>query len=333
MSYICEICDLLFSKGVISREQFDVVKRFVTPQYIEANEEDDEEFHKEYEGPDEPYEEEIAENEQELFEDRQEIQANAKALHRRSGGGRNKERRGRREIKAPELNELVSARVIRAYSCFDVFAMLEKGTPSGNEPDWPKWSQCVERLYEASDKALREKLSQLLNRSVTRDCLPATTMSLFALYKESFFDKRLLDDVCGPSVSTFLNAMQNNFDMEFTSGQKDSWLYGRTPNIVVMRKALIVRNRLRTPFTDIFKRLDGILVDYLEEKCLALKNMTWVDALESDLPLDDFLPSFLENPDFNKQEIFDLLGKVSEPYNVFSKKLVHQWVLMSTGNE
>lgn len=330
MSYICEICNLLMSKGVISREQFDVVIRFVAPQCIYVHNKE-EEFHEEYEGPDERYEEEMAANEQELLEDRQEIQANAKAQHRRSGGGRNKERKGRWAIKAPKLNELVSERVIKEYSYFDVFAMLEQGTPSSSEPDWPKWSQCVGRLYEASDKALGEKLSRLLNRSVTRDCLPTTTAKLLALYDESFFDKRLLDDVSGPSVSTFLNAMQNNFDMEFTYGQRDSWLYDGTPNIVVMRKALIVRNRLRTSFTDILRKLDGILVDYLDGKCLALKQLKWADVLESDLPLDVFLPSFLESPDFSRQEIIDLLGNASEPYDVFSKKLVHQWILMSIG--
>ncbi len=265
MSYILDICNLLESEGYISKHDALRVLNWLNPH---EKREENEEL---YELP----EEEGEENLQELHEDRIEAQRAVGELKRRySGGEKCQTSRGCREIKVPELNTLIMERILRDANKCQVLVLLATGNICATTPNWTQWSKCVEELYTMPGNELHNHLKLILNKAVTKYNVYETIDQLLSLYKGDFFPQEYLDDVCGPSVSEFLTVMRNNFDMQFTTGEKFSWLFAEAPNLVVARHALIVRNRLRECVTTTIKSLEKIIVSFiLELEAPRRKNM------------------------------------------------------------
>ena len=324
MSYISQICHLLENEGVISHAEACSVLNWLDPHFrpwlnphfrprADYEDEDDD-------GPRE-------ENLQELLDDRVEMQRVARERKRRSGGGRRKSSPGCRAIKAPELNDLMTERALCDEDKCLAMVMLATGSVYADMPDWPRWSQCVETLYAMADRELNDHLKHLLSQAVTCCAFRDTLATLMSLYEGQFFPKRHLVDVCGPSVTTFLTVMQDNFDMQFTSGDKNSWLYVDAPNLVVMRHALIVRNRLRNGLTGILKAIEAFFDAFLEKASRVHMGVSWTEVPERQRVLQTYLSVFLSNAQFdNLQVLTEVFGSLQEPTEQFAKKLFSQWV-------
>jgi hypothetical protein len=93
-----------------------------------------------------------------------------------------------------------------------------------------------------------------------------------------------------------------------------------------MRKALIVRNRLRNPLTAILKSVDDLLGSFLDDKCHAVLGKSWGEFQESGMVLEDYLQTFLNESNSFFQELPLVFGTLREPRNVFAMKLLRQWV-------
>ncbi len=319
MSYISQICHLLETEGVISHAEACSVLNWLDPHFMSRAVWDDEDDDLTGDGPGE-------ENLQELLDDRIEMRQAARERKRRSGGGRRKSSPGCRAIKAPELNDLMTERALRDEDKCLAMVMLATGNVNADIPDWPRWSQCVETLYAMADRELNDHLKHLLSQAVTCCAFRDTLATLMSLYEGQFFPKRHLVDVCGPSVTTFLTVMQDNFDMQFTSGDKNSWLYVDAPNLVVMRHALIVRNRLRNGLTGILKAIEAFFDAFLEKASRVHLGMSWTEFPDPQKALETHLPFFLTNAQFDKHVLTEIFGPLQEPAEQFAKKLASQWV-------
>ena len=321
MSYIAQICELLETKGIISHLDAWRVLNWVNPNDTWSSTDDEKEENSDNN-------EEISEeNLQELLDDSVEMRQIARERKRHSGGGGHKTAQGCRAIKAPELNLLITERILRDQDKCLLMAMLASGNLKANLPDWSQWSQCIEKLYAMTDNGLKDQLKLMLNKAFTSYVLRDVIAKLMSLYDGSFFSKRHLDDVCGPSVTTFLMAMKDNFDLEFTAGSKNSWLYADAPNLVVMRHALIVRNRLRNPLIGILKALEVFLAPVLEIGCRLHQQMSWAEFQECKMSQDSFLHGF-QAAKLDGQVLADIFTPPKEPMNLFAEKLILQWALI-----
>ena len=321
MSYISEICDLLLSNGYISSEQAFAVRRFENPQ----------KYYHYYEAPadyeqDEDCEQEDVCSDEELLDDEDEP-SEMKPRVSHSRGGHRQRAVGRRKVNAPDLNELITWRFVQNEEdkCL-AFTMLAHGEANFLMPTWEQWANDIESLYEIDEEDLQKQLKALISKAVIGDVFKQVTSVLMALYEGSFVQKELLDDVYGPSVTAFLVAMQDNYDMVFKGGGRLSWLYSENPNLVVMRKALIVRNRLRNILTGTLKSVDDLLGRFLDDKCHAMLEISWEEFQERELVLEDYLPDFLDGSSSFFHELLVILGTLREPLNVFAMKLLRQWV-------
>ena len=323
MSYISELCDLLLSEGYRSSEQAYAVRHLVNPKDYDP--ENDLERAEDCEQEDVCSDEALLENKA-LLEDEVEQGEMAPRVSRSHGGSRQRAL-GRRAIKAPDLNELITGRFVQneKAKCL-AFTMLAHGEANVQMPTWEQWANDIESLYEMDDESFQKQLKAVISKAVTEYVFEQATAQLMALYEGSFVQKELLADVYGPSVTAFLTAMQDNYDMVFTCSGRLDWLYSENPNLVVMRKALIVRNKLRNTLTGTLKSVDDLLGSFLDDKCHAILEISWEEFQERELVLEDYLQTFLNDSNSFFQKLHLVFGAIREPRNVFAMKLLRQWV-------
>lgn len=339
MSYMSEISGVLLENGYITYEQWHAVKSFLQPLQVDVN------------GnilPEPLTKEERAYKEREYQENRQELEADLKlqaqdaAQQRRRGGGGQSRTAGRRAIKAPELDGMMPERAMRRDYVYAVLPLVAVGwrndffpilRQEGGRLSWQLFADSVEQLFVLSDDALRQKLAALLSQAVTRNYYIEITSQMLGLYVGQFFEAKDLADVCGPSIDTFLTEMRDDFETEFKAGQKNSWLYADAPNLVIMRKALIVRNRLRGILVNLQEDIDDLVLASLGQRQNELNHVLAVLGMLMKMNLnlvrlrteiDITLEPLLENLEPDREKLTACFGKISEPLEQFFRKLVHQ---------